>query len=212
MAAKENNTRVQTLLLLALTAVLVGYLTVWLPGPNVGLQFLGFEMGEWTKFLGMNTRRNLFYLPPILLSTILLLLSLPWSPKRWQTWGWRAIPLLISLLAFPALEDLRGPTQAEYLSRVLWIGLIFALAIVVSVAGLIFWERPWLKMVSWVLILFVSLAGAILPTQVYLEVQTAVNPLFGSAVGIGLGVWLNGVGFLLLTVISVIQLISLAKR
>ncbi|MBK7179447.1 MAG: hypothetical protein IPH82_20095 [Chloroflexi bacterium] len=38
------------LIALGLTAVFVGYLAVWLPGPAVGLQFLGVELGEWVKF------------------------------------------------------------------------------------------------------------------------------------------------------------------
>ncbi len=201
-----------TFLLLGLTAVFIGYLTVWLPGPNVGLQFLGIEMGEWTKFLGMNSRRNLFYLPPIILSSVLLLLSLPWSPKRWQTWVWRLLAIGLSLLIFPAIEDLRGVAQAEYWPRVAWIGLIFLLAGIVAVLGAIYGQRPWLTTVSSLLIFLVALAGAILPTQVYLEVQTAVAPIFGTPVGIGWGVWLNGLGYLLIAGISLRQLIHLLRR
>ena len=212
MVTEQHSNRTQTLLLVGLTAVFIGYLTVWLPGPNVGLQFLGFEMGEWTKFLGMNTRRNLFYLPPIILSAILLFLTLCWSPQRWQIWVWRFLAVTSSFLIFPALEDLRGATQVEYISRVLGVGMIFVLAVGVTLIGWFFWERSWLKMVSWLLILLVALVGAILPTQVYLEVQTAVNPLFGSTVGIGIGVWLNGVGCLLITAIGLTQLINLTKK
>ena len=204
--------RSQHLLLLGLTAVFIGYIMVWLPGPNVGLQFLGFEMGEWTKFLGMNTRRNIFYLPPILLSAILLLVTLSWPPKRWQTWVWRLIPIAISLLAFPAIEDLSGSAQAEYVPRVLWIGVIILLALIVSVIGWFFWQRPWLKLISWGLILLTALAGAILPTQVYLEVKTAVVPLFGTNIGIGWGVWLNGVGFLLIAGVGLGQMVQILKK
>ncbi len=199
--------RAQTLLMLGLTAVFIGYLTVWLPGPNVGLQFLGFEMGEWTKFLGMNTRRNIFYLPPIFLSAILLLLTLMWSPKRWQTWVWRLGAIAISFLAFPAIEDLRGAAQAEYSPRLLSIGLIMLLALFVSLLGWFFGERPWLQQISLGGIVLVALAGIILPTQVYLEVKTAVIPLFNTNVGVGWGVWLNGLGFTLILLISIYQII-----
>ena len=40
------------LLLLGFTAVFIGYLSVWLPGPAAGLSFLGVELGEWIKFMG----------------------------------------------------------------------------------------------------------------------------------------------------------------
>ena len=82
----------------------------------------------------------------------------------------------------------------------------------VSVIGWLFWQRPWLKIISWGLILLTALAGAILPTQVYLEVKTAVTPLFGLEIGIGWGVWLNGFGFLLITGISISQLVALGKN
>ena len=41
----------RTILLLGLTAVFIGYLMVWLPGPGAGLSFLGIELGEWVKFI-----------------------------------------------------------------------------------------------------------------------------------------------------------------
>ena len=204
--------RDQTLLLLGLTAVFIGYLMVWLPGPSVGLQFLGIEMGEWTKFLGMDTRRNYFYLPPIALSTILLLLTITWSPRRWQTWIWRGVAVAISLLVFPALEDLRGGSLQEYTPRVLWIGLVFLLAAVVSLIGWRWGKRPWLTKLSWLLIFLVSLARAIIPTWTYWQVRLAVEPLFGNVVGIGWGVWLNGLGQLLIAGISLMQLVRLFRK
>lgn len=203
--------REQTILLLALTAVFIGYLTVWLPGPSAGLQFLGVEMGEWTKFLGMDTRRNFFYLPPITLSTILLLLTLTWSPRRWQTWLWRGVAVAISLLAFPALEDLLGTAPQEYTPRVLWIGLVIVLAVIVSVVGWRWGKRPLLYKLSWLLIFLISLTGAFLPTWAYWQVKTAVEPLLGLAVGVGWGVWLNGLGQLLIAGISLRQLFSRQK-
>ena len=36
---------------LGLTAIFIGYLTVWLPNELAGLAFLGVEIGEWVKFL-----------------------------------------------------------------------------------------------------------------------------------------------------------------
>ena len=40
------------------TVILVGYLVVWLPGPAAGLQFIGVELGEWIKFLGVGRKHD----------------------------------------------------------------------------------------------------------------------------------------------------------
>ncbi len=161
----------QTLFLLSFTTILVGYFMVWLPGPSAGLQFLGFEMGEWTKFFGLGVKRNWFYLPPITLALSMLFFTVGWDNGRFQTWLFRGTAAGVSLLAFPALEDLTGPSQSEYLSRVVGI------ALVVIVAGLLtlFGERrwPWLRPVSRVLMIVVGLVGLILPTLIYLG-STAV--------------------------------------
>jgi hypothetical protein len=107
----------QTLFLLSFTTILVGYFMVWLPGPSAGLQLLGFEMGEWTKFFGLGVKRNWFYLPPITLALAMLFFTVGWNNGRFQTWLFRGVAVVVSLLAFPALEDLTGPSQSEYLSR-----------------------------------------------------------------------------------------------
>ena len=189
-------------LLWGLTAVFIGYLTVWLPGPAAGLQFLGVELGEWAKFLGMNTRRNLFYLPPITLSLMLLTLSVVWDNRHWQTWVMRGLAVALAFLAFPALEDLLGMFRQEYLPRVGGIGLALVWAIVVSLASWRWRERPGLTKLMWLFLLLLGLAGAIIPTQVYLEIRPFVADLLGTPLGIGPGVWLNGMGHLLVAVIS----------
>ena len=179
----------QTLFLLSFTTILVGYFMVWLPGPSAGLQFLGFEMGEWTKFFGLGVKRNWFYLPPITLALGMLFFTVGWNNGRFQTWLFRGTAAGVSLLAFPALEDLTGPCQGEYLSRVVGI------ALVVIVAGLLtlFGERrwPWLRPVSRVLMIVVGLVGLILPTLIYLEVRPFASDLMRLELGYGPGFWLN---------------------
>ncbi len=206
MAIRNTQYASRITLLLGFTAVFIGYLTVWLPGPAAGLQFLGVELGEWTKFLGMNTRRNLFYLPPITLSLMLLTLTIVWDSRRWQTWIMRGLAVALALLVFPALEDLLGPVRSEYLPRVGWIGLTLVWAAVVSLVSWRWRERPWTTKLMWLLLLLLGLAGAIIPTQVYLEVRPFVANLLGMSLGIGPGVWLNGAGHLLVVVISGVQL------
>lgn len=183
----------QTLFLLGFTTILVGYFMVWLPGPSAGLQLLGFEMGEWTKFFGLGVKRNWFYLPPITLALAMLFFSVGWNNGRYQTWLFRGVAIVVSLLAFPALEDITNPISwRDYLSRVVAIGLV------VVVAGLLTWfgERkwPWLRPASRVLLIVVGLVGLILPTLIYLEVRPFVSDLLRLELGYGPGFWLNGVG------------------
>ncbi|MAT96570.1 MAG: hypothetical protein CL608_05450 [Anaerolineaceae bacterium] len=182
----------QTFFLLSFTMIFIGYLMVWLPGPSAGLQFLGIEMGEWTKFFGLGVKRNWFYLPPLTLAFMMLFFTAGWENGRFKTWLFRGVAVAISLLAFPALEDLTGPSQSEYLSRVVGIGLV------VVVAGLLLLfggqKRPWLPTVGWGLMAAAGLVGLILPTLIYGEVRPYASELIGVTLGYGPGFWLNLLG------------------
>lgn len=183
----------QTLFLLSFTAILVGYFMVWLPGPSAGLQLLGFEMGEWTKFFGLGVKRNWFYLPPITLALSMLFFTMGWRNGRFQTWLFRGVAVAVSLLAFPALEDITDPTSwRDYVSRVVAIGLVVAVVGLLAVLGR--QKRPWLVPVSRVLTIVVGLVGLILPTLIYLEVRPYVSDLLRLELGYGPGFWLNLLG------------------
>ncbi|MBK8984871.1 MAG: hypothetical protein IPM39_02130 [Chloroflexi bacterium] len=193
------------LVMLGLTAVFVGYLSVWLPGPAVGLQFLGVELGEWVKFLGVGQKRNLFYLPPITLGLMLALWTMSWPNGRWQTWAARGLAVLVSLLAFPAIEDVfvLGAAREQYTGRIYLIGLVLAVALFSGLAGPLAARRPWLP---WLLLAFVGLVGAIAPTWMVGQVAPYVSQVIGLPVGVGWGVWLNGVGHGLVTAVALWQL------
>ncbi|WP_420642675.1 hypothetical protein [Candidatus Leptofilum sp.] len=196
----------QTLFLLSFTTILVGYFMVWLPGPSAGLQLLGFEMGEWTKFFGLGVKRNWFYLPPITLALCLLFFTVEWENGRYQTWLFRGAAVVVSLLAFPALEDITDPTNwREYVSRMVAIGLV------VTVAGLLTFmqKRPWRFPVSRILMVVAGLVGLILPTLIYLEVRPFASDLMRLALGYGPGFWLNIVGH---TAVILLAGLQLAKK
>ncbi|MEJ2749224.1 MAG: hypothetical protein P8183_15165 [Anaerolineae bacterium] len=110
------------LLLVGLTAVFTAYFLVWLPGPAAGLQFIGVEIGEWIKFLGVGTGRNWFYVPPVTLGLMLVLTTLTWPPHRWQNWAMRGLGVVVSLLAFPAIGAIRFEAASEWQLRLLMIG------------------------------------------------------------------------------------------
>jgi hypothetical protein len=196
-------TRPSLLLILGLTAVFVGYLSVWLPGPGVGLQFLGVELGEWVKFLGVGARRDWFYAPPITLGLMLALWTMMWPNGRWQTWAARGVAVLISLLAFPALEDLLGEARAQYMTRIYLIGLVMVVALLSGPVGNRLAGR-WPRL-PWLLLAAVGLVGAIGPLWMYGQIRPYVSQIIGLSVGTGWGVWLNVGGHLLVTAVALWQ-------
>lgn len=184
MSQPQNRAK---LLALGLTLILVGYLTVWLPGPAAGLRLLGLELGEWIKFLGVGAQRDLFYLPPIALGLILALVTYGWDNRRWSTWIMRVVAFAVSLLAMPSIIAITGDPRADWLARVLGIGLVG----VIAVAGGLVSARPiWVIPVAGVL----GLAVAILPLAVYLDVRRVAAGLLGQPVGVGLGLLLTVAG------------------
>ena len=59
----------------------------------------------------------------ITLSLILAIWTVTWSRQGWQAWLVRIIAILISILAFPAIEDISGPVREQYVLRIFdWIG------------------------------------------------------------------------------------------
>ena len=202
-----NQHRVQIILLLGFTAIFIGYLTVWLPGPGAGLSFMGIEMGEWFKFLGLGAQRDIFYLPPISLGLMLAIWTITWPENNWQAWATRALAVLISLLAFPAIEDITGPVREQYTLRVFLIGLV---ALVALLSGI--WRSStryaW---IPWALLALLGIAGALLPTWMYLSVRSYAAQIIGVPIGVGLGVWLNGVGHLLVTAVSAKQIPTMLR-
>ncbi len=198
-------------LLLGFTAVFVGYLTVWLPGPAAGLTLIGVEMGEWLKFLGVGARRDIFYLPPITLGLLLALWTMRWQNGRWQTWFMRGLAVAVSLLAFPAIADLTGPVRHEYLLRVQLIGLVVLVAGVCGVAA--HWrETAVVGWLPWLLLFVVGLVGGVLPLWYYLgEIRPYFSQVIGVPLGVGPGVWLNTLGHLLVALIALRQLLPTQK-
>lgn len=196
------------LLFLGLTTALVGYFRIWLPGPAAGLQIIGIEMGEWIKFLGVGPRRDLFYLPPIAMGLVIALLASSWSNDRPRTWVARGLAVAVAMLSFPAIAVIQLEPPGEWLLR---LGLI-ALVAVVAVAGLVFSRRaavsPWL----WLSIAVVATLGAVLPALQYFAVRPVVEAIMRRPIGIGLGVWINTVGLLLVAAVALAESFNLRRR
>lgn len=196
-----------TALLLGLTAVLVGYFSVWLPGPAAGLRLIGVELGEWIKFLGFGPARTTFYAPPILLGLIMVLISASWNNGRWQTWAFRGLAVLVSLIAFPAVAAITMEPRSEWLARILGIAVV-----VLAALGVPLLARAGSGRWAWWGVLMLSLLGFVVPLWHYAQAQMVVEAFLRRPVGIGLGVWLNSLGFLLISLVAVIVLLGHAKN
>ena len=212
MTGSQPDERQSALILNAsFTVILVGYLVVWLPGPAAGLQFIGVELGEWIKFLGVGAARNLFYLPPITLSLMIVINSADWPNQHWRSWAARGVAVIVSLLAFPSVEAIRFEPRSEWLTRLQLIGLLF---VVLLSTVLVAWKgtstaRAKLR---WSTLLLVGLLGALLPSWAYLRVRPLVAEAVGMPIGVGLGVWMNGVGHLLAAALSFANLRGLRSE
>ncbi|MFQ5421910.1 MAG: hypothetical protein ACE5EY_16300, partial [Anaerolineae bacterium] len=171
---------------------------------------MGLETAEWLKFMGMGPNRNWFYLPPITLGLMLALLPLAWPPRRWQNWGMRALAVLVSLLAFPAVEDITGPVWREYVVRVAGIGLVTAVALLTG-----WFHRQWTtvhrtavhrtavhRTAVWIILALLGILGGLMPLWTYLGALPAIENLMGEPVGVGWGLWLNSLGHLWVTAVT----------
>lgn len=204
----ERGSIVQRLVFIGLTAALIGYFVVWLPGPAAGLRLIGVEIGEWIKFLGVGTRRNLFYIPPVALGLILALLTSDWPNGRWQTWFARLLAILISLLAFPAVASITLEPSSEWVVRLAMIALVGLAGLASSIAS----SRTGTSRVIWAAIGLVAVVGLVGPTWQYFAVRPVVEEILRHRVGIGLGLWLNTIGFAMIVLATLLALRPPAAR
>lgn len=191
-------------LVVGIVAVFLGYLSVWIPGPAAGLQFIGVEVGEWLKFLGVGRIRNIFYLPPFTLGAAMVLYSVDWSNRRWQSWVWRGLGVGVSLLAFPAFEDLMGGSRADYLPRIWMIVTVALLAIGVTIFSVFELDKR-VRGLFFVATAVIAIVGAILPFWLFQDLQPTLTLIIGNNIRPGFGVWLNSVGHIALAAAAVAQ-------
>ncbi|HMT20899.1 MAG TPA: hypothetical protein PKE20_06560 [Promineifilum sp.] len=189
------------LLFLGLTAIFIGYFMIWLPGPAAGLQLIGVELGEWIKFLGVDSRRTWFYFPPIVIGATLGFLAAMWPNDRRSVWLMRGLAIAVAMVAFPALAAIQLEPRSEWLARVLGIALV---ALVALAGALLSSRRPGVRW-PWLAIGLVALAGAVLPTLQYFAIRPIVGAIMLRPVGIGPGVWLNAAGSLLVVAVALTE-------
>jgi hypothetical protein len=121
----------------------------------------------------------------------LILWSASWENGRWQTWFVRTIAVGVSLLSFPAIEVIRFEEANQWQPRLGLIGMVVLMAF-----GVFAFKR-WPRLTA-AAIMIVGLIGAIGPLRAFLQVRAVISALVGSPLGIGLGVWLNLLGHVLM--------------
>ncbi len=188
----------QNVLFLGLMAMFVGYFLTWLPGPAAGLQIIGLELGEWIKFLGVGVSRNWFYLPPIAMGAIVALLAAMWPNNQWRTWLARLLAIAIALLAFPAIAAIQMEPRSEWLARLAAIGIV----VIMAIGGSLIRQGGSVTRWVWLAIAIIAFLGGILPMGQYFLVRPVVEGMLKQSLGIGIGIWLNLVGALLIGMIS----------
>lgn len=193
-------------LILGLTAILIGYFLVWLPGPGVGLSLIGVELGEWIKFLGVGPRRNWFYAPPIVLGLLLALWTALWPTGGLRPWLARGLAVAVSLLAFPAVAAITMEPRSEWLLRLL---LIAAVVLSAGVSALLARQRHDAGI--WLAMSLVALVGAVGPAWQYLALRPVVTTALRQPIGIGPGAWLNTLGSLLVVLVCLMQFFGQRK-
>jgi hypothetical protein len=190
----------------------LAYFLVWLPQSVVGLSFIGLEIGEWVKFLPqfrsgeLSLNRNLFYLPPITLSLMIIAWTFGWQNRRWRTWAIRVVAIMVACLAFPALEVIIDEQSDQWLFRLQLITLVFIVAILAPLFGRLLSSLT--SQYTWLTIILLGLIGAVWPTLAYLTIRPVASELFANPVGIGPGVLLNIAGHVLAIIAAIILLID----
>jgi hypothetical protein len=198
----KSNSILQPALKVGFTSILLGYFLVWLPHDAAGLSFIGLEMGEWTKFLPNVQQgqypadRIFFYIPPITLGLLLVAWTMDWSNRRWKTRMMRGVAVLVSLLAFPSLESIRFESTDQWLPRLLLVMVVLVSAILCGQANRL--SKRMIDIIQSASFAFLGLLGAILPMWSFLVLRPEIASIFGASTGVGLGLWLNTAGHLII--------------
>jgi hypothetical protein len=133
---------------------------------------------------------------------MLVIWTVTWSRQGWRAWLMRGLGVLISLLAFPAIEDISGPVREQYMLRIWLIALVILTALLSA-----FWHpQNKLKRLPWILLASLGVIGLLLPSWIYLQVRPLASQIMGVPIGVGVGVLLNGIGHLLVVIVSLMQL------
>jgi hypothetical protein len=184
---------------------MIGYWGPWVHHGSVALILTGPDMGEFVKFLpavraGTEVvSRQLFYLPPFVAALALIFLAankgLNYPPF---------LKVIVSLLVIPLALALLPPVftpglllSAEF--RVQCAALVLCLVLLV---GQNLFRQLSLKTLAGLLILL-TLTAIVPPVWQFLAIREALDRVYGQPVVLGWGLWVTGLGFLMVLAIGV---------
>ncbi len=178
---------------------MIGYWAPWVNHRSVALILTGPDMGEFVKFLpavraGTEVMiRPLFYLPPFGAAVALIFLAankdLNYASLLRTIMLLSVIPLSLALL--PPVFTPGLLLSAEF--RVQFAALI--LCLVLLVGQNLFRPLP-LKVLA-ALLSLLALVVVVLPGWQFLSVRQALDKVYGQPVTLGWGLWVTGLGFLI---------------
>ncbi|MCS6846445.1 MAG: hypothetical protein RMN52_01865 [Anaerolineae bacterium] len=173
-------------------ALLLGHFLPWATHAVAPLMRSGHDLSISTNFTpGAGIFLNEWFLLPLWSAAVLLALLSGVAPWPRRAFG-GAFALLVASLGLPAYPHiLTAHVNPDYrLQFFITLG-VFALIIAILLAGSL---RPWMRMACFIAC---AIASAV-PLIGYFAVKPAVEALYRSPVGVGLGWWFTLAGVVLL--------------
>ncbi len=170
----------------------VGFLGPWVSHRTAALTLAGVDMGELVKFLpgvldaSLRIVRQWFYLPPFAISVSIALLI--GSHRLHYTKLFRALGLLlaipVSLQLLPPAWSPSSLMTVEFRAQTMGLGTSWLL---LAAWWLVRWLPAWLPSTASAIL---CIAALLLGSWQYLGAKAAIDEIYGSAPGVGWGLFI----------------------
>jgi hypothetical protein len=195
------------LLLIALLAAAAAYWAPWVGHPSAALKLSGQDLGEFVKFIptvGPTFPRQLFYLPPLVCSLCLVLLSSVRGCSTERGVGYprwvRAGMLAGALLLLPGLLPPAWGHPKELLTPEFRLQGLAVIAGLTAVLGHGLLHRIPMQ-VTRLLVVSLSALALVLPQAAFWLIRSRLWSVYNTpAIHLGWGLWLHLVAWLVVMV------------
>ncbi len=189
-----------------------GYWAPWVAHKTAALTLIGWDMGEYVKFLGevrtgeLRLLREFFYLPPLCATLIILLTASDYT--RCMAMIIRSVMLIGAGILTLAILPFFQPPFSYYLKSLL-TAEHRGQALMVAVGGAAIGLFPLWSLLSYiprrVLIVVLAIIGAFGATWQFRRTIPALNHVYGKPITVGWGIWVMIMGFCGIAIIAVIE-------